>query len=541
MADGEIITADQSKIVFTKISCIVCIAYDRAGGLIMTACFAIFEGGGAKGLAHVGAIKAAEEANLEFVGVAGASAGSIVAALVAAGFRADDLFNPQLGVSSLFADLNWLDILGTEPWAQFNAFLRDAAAAIPAGQPGIRDGWRIWSLLRTWSGTIGATARDRGFFSTDRFEKWFNDTLCRKLGMVRHIVSFDDLYKRVARPIPLKLVSVDIEAQELVTYSLDDTPNLSVAKAVAASISIPFFFKPTIVNGRPMVDGGLMSNFPAWLFESERAILPPFTRTYGFTLGETSQAASPADSAFRTLLSYAGTVVQTGIFGGQALLNRSIELIQVVPIRTGVSVVAFDLDAQQKIALYNEGREDTRAFFHNQGVVDDNAVTAALKSLSEQLLSSLGLSNILLRANVMLPVKEEFLRVMYTYNMQQFADDRLLLNQNQTGAGQAFQQTQTVLTDMRAIRQSGGIQGLSKYDQALVPSHIVSLISVPIFRSDADWTNFRELRAPPLGILNFDSNIDILPLFNRADTQQFVAKASIVLGRLLRAELRRQT
>jgi hypothetical protein len=286
-----------------------------------------------------------------------------------------------------------------------------------------------------------------------------------------------------------------------------------------------------------MVDGGLMSNFPAWLFESERAILPPFTRTYGFALGEASQAAAPADSVFRALLSYAGTVVQTGIFGGQALLNRSIELIQVVPIRTGVSVVAFDLDAQQKIALYNEGREDARAFFHNQGVVDDNAVTAALKSLSEQLLSLLGLPNLLLRANIMLPVREEFLRVMYTYNMQTFADDRLLLHQNQTGAGQAFQQKQTILTDMRAIRQAGGIQGLSKYDQALVPNHLVSLISVPIFRSNADWTNLRQLRAPPLGILNFDSDIDILPLFNRADIQRFVVQASIVLGKLLRGEL----
>jgi NTE family protein len=49
----------------------------------MAQCFAIFEGGGAKGLAHVGALKAAESRNLEFIGVAGASAGAIIAALVA--------------------------------------------------------------------------------------------------------------------------------------------------------------------------------------------------------------------------------------------------------------------------------------------------------------------------------------------------------------------------------------------------------------------------------------------------------------------------
>ncbi len=41
--------------------------------------FGIFEGGGAKGLAHIGALKAAEVRRLKFLGVAGTSAGSIVA------------------------------------------------------------------------------------------------------------------------------------------------------------------------------------------------------------------------------------------------------------------------------------------------------------------------------------------------------------------------------------------------------------------------------------------------------------------------------
>ena len=503
----------------------------------MTACFAIFEGGGAKGLAHVGAMKAAEEAHLEFVGVAGASAGSIVAALVAAGFSADQLFNPQPGTSSLFADLNWIDLLGAEPWARFNAFLADATAVIPAGQPGFRDGWRIKKFLGKWSDSIGTTARRRGFFSTARFEEWLNKTLCEKLDLVRHVVTFNDLHDRAPGAIPLKLVSVDIETQELVTYSLADTPGLSVAKAVAASISIPFFFEPTTVNGRPMVDGGLMSNFPAWLFESERALFPPFTRTYGFTLAE-AEPTAPLEDTFRILLDYAGTVIQTGIFGGQALLNRSIELFQVVPVRTNVGVVAFDLNAEQKVALYSEGCNCVRDFFHNHGLIDDNAVTAALKRVSQQLLTMLNPPNIRLRANIMLPVKSDFLRVMYTFNMQNFADDRLLLRMDHTGAGQAYRQKQTFLTDMRTIRHNGRIQGLSKYDEALVPADLISLISIPIFRSNTDWTRPRELRAVPLGVLNFDCSLDILESFNRPDIQEYVVQASFVLGSLLRGQLR---
>ena len=48
--------------------------------------FGIFEGGGAKGLAHVGALKAAEERQVRFRGVAGTSAGSIIAGLIAVGY-----------------------------------------------------------------------------------------------------------------------------------------------------------------------------------------------------------------------------------------------------------------------------------------------------------------------------------------------------------------------------------------------------------------------------------------------------------------------
>ena len=58
-----------------------------------TEAFGIFEGGGAKGFAHVGALKAAKEKNISFVGVAGTSAGAIVAALVAAGHDADSLYD----------------------------------------------------------------------------------------------------------------------------------------------------------------------------------------------------------------------------------------------------------------------------------------------------------------------------------------------------------------------------------------------------------------------------------------------------------------
>ena len=63
--------------------------------------FVAFEGGGAKGVVHVGALRAIEELGIEIVGCSGTSAGSIVAALAACGYRADELIDPERGTNLL--------------------------------------------------------------------------------------------------------------------------------------------------------------------------------------------------------------------------------------------------------------------------------------------------------------------------------------------------------------------------------------------------------------------------------------------------------
>lgn len=52
---------------------------------------AVFKGGGAKGVAYAGALRACEEAGVEVAGVAGSSAGAITAVLVACGYDSDEI------------------------------------------------------------------------------------------------------------------------------------------------------------------------------------------------------------------------------------------------------------------------------------------------------------------------------------------------------------------------------------------------------------------------------------------------------------------
>jgi NTE family protein len=508
----------------------------------MTQCFAIFEGGGAKGLAHVGALKAAEKQNLEFIGIAGASAGAIIAALVAAGFKADELFcpDPAKRATTLFARVDWVGLLEVKRWRAYQGLTRDltelsSRVTSPGIRPAIKAAIRAWGLKRKWMDQIKTSVARKGFFSTDTFEAWLDRTLAERLGLEGGDVTFARLYKESHKI--LKVVAVDILKQELVIYSHLSSPNVRVAKAVAASSSIPFFFAPTIIDNRAMVDGGLMSNFPAWLFELERSEYPPFIRTYGFTLVDAAASSLAPGGLLGSIADYTRKVVQAGVFGGQTMLNDPIELFHVVPIASRFDALAFELNDEQKTDLYTDGLNSASKYFRDHAVADDVAITVALKVLSDKLRELINLPLEGLRANISLPVATEHLRVTYSYNMENDTDDRLRLQRGQTGTGDVLQRKKAIQTDIRQIRSGSTMRGLNKYDSALVRKDMISLISVPIFGADHEWGQLANLRSTPIAVLAFDCNEDILSYFDRHDIIIFFEHSSILLGRLLRGEL----
>jgi predicted acylesterase/phospholipase RssA len=129
----------------------------------------------------------------------------------------------------------------------------------------------------------------------------FRQTMVRLLGAKVHgdptrAVQFDEL------PIPLAVIGANIETQRMEVYSTGRTPNMNVAEAVRRSMSLPIIFQP---RGSIVVDGGLCSNFPAWLFTAAGdehwppASIDPQRPKVGLSLDETRAApaawgASPA-------------------------------------------------------------------------------------------------------------------------------------------------------------------------------------------------------------------------------------------------------
>jgi predicted acylesterase/phospholipase RssA len=100
------------------------------------------------------------------------------------------------------------------------------------------------------------------------------DTMNKLIGARRNArgeVRFRDL------PIPLAVISADIDSSSMVVLSAATQPNMPVAEAVRRSMSIPFVFRPRMEGTHEIMDGGLCSNYPFWLFSATegQGLMPP--------------------------------------------------------------------------------------------------------------------------------------------------------------------------------------------------------------------------------------------------------------------------
>ncbi len=509
----------------------------------MLDCFAIFEGGGAKGLAHIGALKAAEERGALFLGVAGTSAGSIVAALAAAGWSADELYDPHAAAGEKgVLEKDFLDFFDRDLWDQLVAFKADAEATF-AGRSAAWAWLRAPGFYRRQRAILGQLAASRGFFHTDAFRAWIEERLREKVdGSGPH---GDVLFKDISTP--LKIIATDLTRQRIRLFgnSPSETPNESVAEAVAASICIPFFFVPHRFRASHglslLVDGGLLSNFPAWVFDEERhragvlmqtGVLAP---TLGFTLVERGTAAESGEAISpRGLLDFATRLFTTALAGDPLLETRQVANLQTIRLTVRVGTFDFDMPSELKEDLYYDGYRGAIEFFKSYvGPVDPALMEPALKVVRGHIGECLG-RDVHLRINVALPIGDDRLRILYTYNMDEDADDRLEFNEGVGATGLCWHERSVVVCDLQEAKQTFATRyHMSKYQQALVRPQLRSLLSVPIFAErqleiDLDHSD-RDL----IGVLNFDSDDDLLAEFAQGKIRAAAEDCAHVVGMVL--------
>lgn len=325
-------------------------------------CIGVFQGGGCKALAYIGAYEEACRHGIMFSEVAGTSAGSIIAALIAMGASPGDL-------KRIVYNLNFMTIIPS-PEKPKRKSLRKLL------------GLSKKCFLANWAidGYFKANELILGKFCTNLHEKIFKDCIHQNIiesfgiydskvltkllkGWFKDIFgksdpSFKDLI------VDLHVISTDLRDNSIKIWNKENTPNESIAKAVTASCSIPIFFTP--VDDR-YVDGCVLSNRPDFIVDDA----PNYFRTLSFILkGQTAD--------METFQGYMGSLIDTVIQGADKIQHKGTNVNEVVIDCEEVGATDFDKMDKDRIDYLLESGRLAMRYFLSGGDDESNGNTPSI-------------------------------------------------------------------------------------------------------------------------------------------------------------------
>lgn len=291
----------------------------------------VFSGGGLRGFAFIGALKALETtpdidlSNIEYL--AGCSVGAIMASSIAVGYVADELYDFILHFD--YDTIKELNILGF-----FERF-------------GIETGNKILEFFRI------LLKKKTGYENT----------------------TFKELYDLRKKHLVINATCINTHQIEYFDYV--QSPNMPIALAIRMSISLPFIITPVSYNGKLYVDDGAVDNFPIPLHKNPNEIL-------GFRLSNSRQKINNIDS-FITFAQH----TWSSVYGEMTRLK--LHLIKDYPYVTimtkGIHTFNLHLTKKERIYLFNQGFKTTKKFLkdynkhpvNNTGLIRLDTVTPLFK------------------------------------------------------------------------------------------------------------------------------------------------------------------
>jgi len=195
----------------------------------------VFEGGGVKGIAYVGAMEVLEKRGIlkSLIRIGGASAGAINAVL--------------LGLNYTLAETR--EILSQ---LNFRRFLDDS-----------------WGIIRDTNRLI----TEFGWYKGDYFREWIGDIIERKTGNSESTFLEVNSLKADGKFRDLYFLGTNLSTGFGEVFSLEHTPRMCVADSVRISMSIPLFFAAKrSMRGDMYVDGGIVDNYPVKLFDRQKYV-----------------------------------------------------------------------------------------------------------------------------------------------------------------------------------------------------------------------------------------------------------------------------
>jgi NTE family protein len=207
----------------------------------------VFEGAGIRGIAYCGALMELEEQGYlaSVTRVAGTSSGAITASLLSVGYTPQEIY----------------DIIGETNFGKFN------------------DGGGIFI------GGFHRLKKKLGYYKGKKFLEWLQNLIEAKTG--NRNFTFADLEARATstrfnNPYKHLVISAtSLNHQQALFFSFHTYPNMRIADAVRASMAVPYYFEPLIIDAQGKsvafkemkpedhicVDGGFVTNFPIYIFD----------------------------------------------------------------------------------------------------------------------------------------------------------------------------------------------------------------------------------------------------------------------------------
>lgn len=185
----------------------------------------VLSGGGAKGLAHVGVLKALDKTGIKIDYIVGTSMGCIIGALYATGYSGQDL-------EKIVVDEDWVGLFNDKPSRQY----------IPMYEK---------DESEKYVGSFSLSS-DKSFLPTGLMSGQKIYELFAKLTW-----NYEGIKDFRKLPIPVICIATNLENGEKVILDKG-----SLAEAMRSSMSIPTIFSPVEMDGRMLVDGGIVDNLP---------------------------------------------------------------------------------------------------------------------------------------------------------------------------------------------------------------------------------------------------------------------------------------
>jgi predicted acylesterase/phospholipase RssA len=391
-------------------------------------------------MAHVGAYQAlcepiagtphAASFTWDIRGVAGTSAGAIMAALVAARYTPSRIFNARKSKhllqrlaggrykrpSDLFTRMGWARVAVAGYIVRHGgwfsalvglAMVGSIAATVSPLVPG--PFWlKLQMLLGFWCMfSLELAPYAKGLAPLNEVRTLVDQALADSdlEGLPEKDITFAQL--AAAKGRPLKIVATNLTQKAVTVFSAADTPDVIVADAVCASICIPMLFPPYRVpmdgGDEYFIDGGSLSNLPLWTFDNERAVGEDVW-TIGFSLDKCAEPPfvplarwlSPLSPPFRYDLpapnslhglmtktadvlsarsSWLGAALDAVVAGPTQIHARQVPDLLMVKLPVWLELLDFKLPYYRYVRQVNHVAQ----FAHT--VLEDVAIASALASL----------------------------------------------------------------------------------------------------------------------------------------------------------------